>query len=468
MKIAALGVSCMLSAAACAGGPKYVFMFIGDGFSVPQRMVAEEFSREIGRGELTCNHLPYHATTRTSSATSLVTDSAAAGTAIACGAKTYNSAVGVDKDGNPVESVAEQAHRLGRKVGIVSDCYLTHATPAVFYAHNKNRGRSYQIGLEMIGSGFEYFAGGGFSGKENDVRDEKYRGNIYDLAAKAGYLVATNKADLMSAKPGTKVLYTACEGHMPHAIDRDASMPSLAEMTRKGVELLDGPAGFFMMVEGGTLDFSGHANDAATNLREVLAMDDAVRVAKEFQDRHPDDTLIITTGDHETGGMAMGFYGTGYAIHVKRLSHQKCSRIAFKQVLKDKRAELKKANKPWTFEEAQKLLEEYFAFDFSAAAHSDNLEDKLAGGKYAAKTSTNDERLMMTSTDVAALKEAFKRNKLQDEARRITSEKAGVGWSSSSHTALPVLTTSGGPGAETFHGYMDNTEIALRLKKLYE
>ena len=255
---------------------------------------------------------------------------------------------------------------------------------------------------------------------------------------------------------------------MPHAIDRDASMPSLAEMTRKGVELLDGPAGFFMMVEGGTLDFSGHANDAATNLREVMALDDAVRVAKEFQDRHPADTLIITTGDHETGGMAMGFYGTGYAIHVKRLSHQKCSRIAFKQVLKDKRAELKKANKQWTFEEAQKLLEEYFAFDFSAAAHSDNLQDKLAGGKYASKTTTNDERLMMTSTDVQALKEAFKRNKLQDEARRITSEKAGVGWSSGSHTALPVLTTSGGPGAETFHGYMDNTEIALRLKKLYE
>ena len=466
MKIPALAVSCLLSAAAWAVGPKYVFLFIGDGFSVPQRMVAEEFSREIGRGELACNHLPYHATTRTCSATSLVTDSAAAGTAIACGAKTYNGAVGVDKDGNPVESVAEVAHRLGRKVGIVSDCYITHATPAVFYSHNKNRGRSYQIGLDLVNSGFEYFAGGGFSGKENDVRDEKYKGNIYDLAAKAGYLVTSNKVELMSAKPGTKVLYSACPEHMPHAIDRPATMPTLAEMTKKGIELLDGPGGFFMMVEGGTLDFSGHANDAATNLREVLAMDDAVRVAKAFQDAHP-DTLIITTGDHETGGMAMGFYGTGYAIHVKRLAHQKCSRIAFKQVLKDKRAELKKAGKPWTFEEAQKLLEEYFAFDFSAAAHSDNLEDKLAGGKYAAKTTTNDERLMMTSTDVAALKEAFKRNKLQDEARRITSEKAGVGWSSSSHTALPVLTTSGGPGAETFHGYMDNTEIAIRLKKLY-
>ena len=461
-------MAALAAASAWAAGPKYVFLFIGDGFSVPQRMVAEEFSREIGRGELTCNQLPHHATTRTCSATSLVTDSAAAGTAIACGAKTYNSAVGVDKDGNPVESVASVAHRLGRKVGIVSDCYITHATPAVFYAHNKNRGRSYQIGLDLVDSGFEYFAGGGFSGKEDDVKDEKYRGNIYRLAAKAGYLVTTNKAELMSAKAGTKLLYTACDGHMPHAIDRPASMPTLAEMTRKGIELLDGPNGFFMMVEGGTLDFSGHANDAATNLREVMALDDAVRVAKEFQDRHPADTVIITTGDHETGGMAMGFYGTGYALHVKRLSHQKCSRIAFKQVLKDKRSELKKAGKPWTFEEAQKLLEEYFAFDFSSAGHSDNLEDKLAGGKYAAKTKTDDDRLMMTSTDLKALKEAFAKNKLQDEARRITSEKAGVGWSSGSHTALPVLTTAGGPGAETFHGYMDNTEIAIRLKKLYE
>ncbi len=462
-------MAALVSATSMAGGAKYVFLFIGDGFSVPQRMVAEEFSREIGRGDMACNHLPFHATTRTCSATSLVTDSAAAATSMACGCKTYNGALGLDKDGKRVDSVAELAHRKGRKVGIVSTCFVTHATPAAFYAHRKNRGLLYQVGLDLLASGFDYFAGGGFGGKSKDSKDPEYRGDLYALAAEAGYRVVTNKAPFMALAPGCgKVLFAACDEHLPQSIDSDGSFPTLAEMTAKGIELLDGPDGFFMMVEGGRIDPAGHANDAATNLRDVLAFDDAVRVAKAFMDRHPADTLVVTTGDHETGGMAMGFAGTGYAIHVKRLAHQKCSRNAFKQVVKSRKAALKAEGRPWTFEEAQKLLEEYFAFDFSAAAHSDNLSDKLAGEKFAAKTKTNDDRLMMTSRDVAALKDAFARNKLPDEARRITSEKAGVGWSSGAHTALPVLTTAGGVGADVYHGYLDNTDIAMLLKKNYE
>ncbi len=468
MKIPALAVSCLLSAAAWAAGPKYVFLFIGDGFSVPQRMVAEEFSRAIGRGELAVNHLKCHATTRTCSATSLITDSAAAATAIACGCKTGNGKVGVDAEGGKACSVAEVAHMNGRKVGIVSDCYITHATPAGFYAHRENRGALYQIGLDLIASGFEYFAGGGFGGKSNDVKDPEYRGNLYDLVAQAGYQVATNRTMFAALKPGAgKAFFAACDGHMPHAIDRPASMPTLAEMTTKGIELLDGPGGFFMMVEGGTLDFSGHANDAATNLREVLALDDAVRVAKEFQDRHREDTLIVTTGDHETGGMAMGFAGTGYAMHVKRLACQKRSRTGFKEVVKATRAAARKEGREFTFEDSKPLLKECFGFDFSTASGRSGLDDKIAGGKYAANTETDDDRIALTSGDVEALKAAFARNKLHDAARRIISEKAGVGWSSGAHTALPVLTTSQGPGAEILSGFIDNADIGMKLKSLY-
>ena len=457
----------VVSASLFAAAPKYVILFIGDGFSIPQRMVAEEFSRSEGRGELAVNHLKNHALTRTCSASSLITDSAAAATAIACGCKTSNGTVGLDKDRKRVESVAEVAHRKGRKVGIVSSCYITHATPAGFYAHRKHRGLLYQIGLDLIASGFDYFAGGGFGGKSDDRKDPEYRGNLYDLAAAAGYRVVTNRADFAALAPGAgKTLYAACDGHMPHAIDSDGSLPTLAELTSKGLELLDGPEGFFLMVEGGEIDFSGHANDAATNLRETMALDDAVRTALKFQAAHPDDTLLLVTGDHETGGMAMGFAGTGYALYVKRLACQSRSCGGFNRLLKEARKNAKKKGVEFTFADARPLLEDTFGFDFSSAsADKKNGDD---GSKFASGAATPDDKIVITPDDMKALEKAFADNKLSDAARRIISEKAGIGWSSGAHTALPVLTTSQGPCSDLFTGFIDNTDISNRLKGLYD
>ena len=165
--------ACALFAASLFAGakPKYVFVFIGDGMSTPQRMVAEEFASRIGRGELAMNRLPYQANTRTKSANSIITDSAAAGTAISCGVKTSNAMLGVTKDGEKVDSVAEVAKRRGMKVGIITSTTIVHATPAAFYAHQRNRRDLYRIGLDLLASGFDYFAGGGFSGKEDDKGD---------------------------------------------------------------------------------------------------------------------------------------------------------------------------------------------------------------------------------------------------------------------------------------------------------
>ena len=144
-----------------AKSPKYVFVFIGDGMSTPQRMVADEFSRESGRGPLAMNSLPYQSTTRTRAANALITDSAAAATAIACGEKANNCSLGVAPDGTRLESVAEVAHKKGMKVGIMTTVTIVHATPAGFYAHRKSRGEYYNIALDLIDSGFEFFAGGG-------------------------------------------------------------------------------------------------------------------------------------------------------------------------------------------------------------------------------------------------------------------------------------------------------------------
>ncbi len=453
-----------LASTAFASAPKNIILFIGDGMSTPQRMTADEFARKAGFPELVMNRLPYQATTRTCSADSLVTDSAAAATAIACGEKTYNGAVGVNAATNRLLSSASAAKASGRKVGIVTSVTNNHATPAGFYGHRKHRGEGYGLGLDLLASDFDYFAGGGLDGHD-DKSYPSYKGDIYALAADAGYtFVNTDAVAFRALKPGAgKVWYVACAGPMPFAIDADdwgAGLPSLAELTAKGIELLENDQGFFMMVEGGKIDWAGHANDAATNLREVLALDEAVRVALDYQQTHP-DTLIVTTGDHETGGMSMGFAGTGYAFYMDRLANQKCS--------SEKIGRYIAANHPATFDDLKTFLTENFGFDFSGEQAKGN-------------------PMALSKDEIATLSEAFahdlelaKKGKRDDEAydahkisrlptavKDIFSHKCGIGWSSGAHTALPVLTTAGGPGAERFLGFLDNTDIAKILKSLME
>ena len=458
-----LAVCVVLCAAALfAGGkPKYVFVFIGDGMSTPQRMVAEDFAAKIGYGELAMNRLPYHATTRTRSANSIITDSAAAATAIACGVKTGNAMLGVTPDGTPVASVAEVAKRRGWKVGIITTTTIMHATPAAFYSHRKNRGEVYRIGLDLVNSGFDYFAGGGFGGKEDDRSDEQYKGNIYTLAQQAGYTVATNVAAWSALRRGEKCLCTFVPKHLSFSIDRDPSCPPLSALMEKCLEMIDNPDGFFIMCEGGCLDFAGHANDAATNLREVLALDAAVKVALAFAERHPDETLIIATGDHETGGMSMGFVGTGGKFHVERLAGQNKSTEVFSGEIK---AMLRK-DINLSFEAVKPLVAKHYGLHF---------------------TDDRNDPMRVTSAELAKLKEAFETDReyikirLQDTvahdvsrrykfaaaARGVLAAHAGVGWSSASHTALPTLTTAKGAGADILVGMSENSDIGERLKKL--
>ena len=447
---------CLLFAgvSAFAGQPRYVFLFIGDGMSTPQRMAAEEFSAKCGFGELAMNRLPYHATTRTKSANAVITDSAAAATAIACGCKTDNCMVGVDRDGNRVESVAEVAKRSGKKVGIVTTVTIVHATPAGFYAHNRSRGASYQIALDLVDSGFDYFAGGGVYAKFDDRKDPKYRGDVFELARKAGYVVTRDdKAAWAALRPGVRAWSVFGDNGMQFAIDADGSQPTLAELVAKGVELLDNPKGFFLMCEGGKVDYAGHANDAATNLRDVLALDAAVKVALAFQERHPDDTLVITTGDHETGGLSMGFAGIGGKFKVELLVGQKISAERFsndvKKLIADRKGEV-------SFAEMKPVLAEKFGLSELSAQEEKTLSDAF-------------------EKDVGFVKAKLKDTTAHDKKRRYVfaqavknalNARAGVGWSSGSHTALPTLTTAKGPGAEILLGMTENSDIGERLKKL--
>ena len=468
MKIKAFAFALTAAAVltATAGGPKYVFLFVGDGMSTPQRMVADEFSRKSGNGPLAMNSLTYQAVTRTCSANSLVTDSAAASTAMACGEKTYNGAIGVDAERKPVYSCAAAAHAAGRKVGIVTTVTLTHATPAGFYAHRANRGEMYGIAIDLVNSGFEFFAGGGLDSKYKDQKAPEFPkyGHAYRYAESKGYKIVRTKEEFMALKPADgKVLTRFTDGALENAIDANPDQPTLAEIVAKGIEMLDGPQGFFIMAEGGRIDWAGHANDAATNLREVLALDDAVKVALAFLDRHPAETLVVVTGDHETGGMSMGFAGTGYALYMERLAGQTMSVGRFEhQVgkLYGKRTDV-------SFDEVKPIIEKAFGLKFEGDGKRDPMVVSRA---------ELDEIKAAFDHDAEFHKAKIEENKAYDGARRyllggacrtVVSHKAGIGWSSGSHTAMPVITSAKGFGAELFCGFIENTDIARKIKLLY-
>ena len=456
MKKILFGAFVCASAVAFAAAPKYVFVFIGDGMSTPQRLMAEDFSKRTGRGELAMNHLARRTETATKSANKVVTDSAAAATAIACGEKTDNGMLGMRPDGTRIESVAAVAKKAGRKVGIVTTVTIVHATPAGFYAHNRSRGDSRAIAMDLVKSGFDYFAGGGIGGwtqpkggyfdtNGNFVKLEEGSEAVpgidpYSLWQTNGYtFVKDDLAAFKALKPGRPVWCVFGESGMDDALDRDGSQPTLAEIVEKGIELLDGPDGFFLMCEGGKVDYAGHANDAGGSVAEQLSLDDAVKVATRFAKAHPGETLIVTTGDHETGGLIRGITGAGAAFDPALLKHQRCTASKFSSILKN----AQEKNAAFSFDDAMALVRENFGL----------------GGP-----------VPLTDADRDELKKAFEQKKPAEfagAAKRILSAHAGLAWKSGGHTALPTMTTAEGPGSEILEGMTDNTEIGARLKGLY-
>ena len=457
-----------IAVSALADRPKYVFLFIGDGMSVPQRMTAEEFSRKSGAGSLAMNAMPFNAMTRTCSADSLVTDSAAAATAIACGTKTKNHYSGVDPEGKPLFSSAAAAKKAGVKVGIVTTVTITHATPAGFYAHRNNRGDAYGISLDLADSGFDFFAGGGLDvTPKNSTNHLQYAtcGDAYEYVRSKGYKIVETKDQFLALKPGDGKVFTKfTNGALDAVIDADGSQPTLAEMVDKAIEMLDGENGFFIMAEGGRIDWAGHSNDAATNLHDVLALDEAVKTAIAFQEKHPDDTLVVVTGDHETGGMSMGFAGTGYALYMDRLVNQTMSVGKFG----DKVNAAFKANPDLSFEDVKPIIAEAFGFKFEGDVKKDGMVLSESELKGIVEAFDHDVAFHKSKIEENSQYDGEKRYLLGGECRVVMSHKCGIGWSSGAHTAMPVLTTAKGCCAEKFSGFIENTDIAKAMKAFYE
>lgn len=443
------------------GQAKYVFYFIGDGMGVNQVNGTEMYRAELQNGRIGVEPLlftsfPVGTMASTFSTTNSVTDSAAAGTALSTGEKTYNSAIGMDEQKQPLQTVAEKAKKAGKKVGIATSVSVDHATPAAFYAHQPNRSMYYEIATDLPKAGFDFYAGAGFL-KPNTTADKKEAPSIFPLFEEAGYTLARGYNDFKAkAAQAQKMILIQEEGAnvscLPYAIDRKESDLTLAQITESAIEFLtkDNNKGFFLMVEGGKIDWACHANDAATVFNEIMDMDEAIKVAYEFYKKHPKETLIVVTADHETGGIALG---TGkYELNLKMLQYQKNS----EDVLSTQISELRKAKSnqvswedmksfladkmgfwkevPVTWEQEKKLRDEY---EKSFVKHKVEFEENLYS----------------------------KNEPMAARAKEVMNEIAMVGWASGSHSAGYVPVFAIGAGSQLFGGKIDNTEIAKRIVK---
>ena len=442
---------------------KYVFYFIGDGMGVNQvlgtEMYQSELKGEIGVTPLLFTQFPYATVAHTYSATNGVTDSAAGGTALATGSKSKNGGIGVTKDLVDVTSVASWAKANGYRVGVSSSVSVDHATPASFYAHENSRNNYYQIGLDLIEANFDFYAGSDFLDPTNQkAKDGKTYDNLYDLTAKAGYTLARGYKEYQKkAKKAEKMILFQPEAAsakdnsaIPYAIDRQKGDMTLSEITRAGINFLskNNDKGFFLMVEGGKIDWACHSNDGATALTEVQDFDNAIKVAYEFYEQHPEETLIVITADHETGGLSLG---TGsYDLNLQALKAQKVSENGFTSILNGLRKKYKN-QVPW--EVVQQALKDNFGFWGSV---------KLNEKQEARLKAIYDKSFGNQPVDLEK-SEYLQNEPLAGEAKRILNSIARLGWNSGGHSAGFVPVFAIGAKAELFQGRLNNTEIPEKI-----
>jgi len=233
------------------------------------------------------------------SASNLVTDSAAAATALATGHKTYNTAIGVDEKGNPLRSVLEEARDAGMMTGLITTCEVVDATPAGFSANASERANKNEIALSQIEKKVNLIMGGG----------AQYYLSL-DKPVLKDYKIIRSKKDLknLASSKNKFILGLFNEREMNYKRSRTSEEPSLVEMTKSALDFLDknnGGKGFFLMVEGGRIDHAAHANSIEDLLEDFLEFDETIGVVLDYREKNPDTTFVYVTADHDTGGVSL-------------------------------------------------------------------------------------------------------------------------------------------------------------------
>ena len=276
--------------------PLNVILMIGDGMGIPQVSSAFYFgdqSSNFERFETIGLHKSY-------STSHLITDSAAGATAFSTGEKTYKRAIGVSKDTIPQETILEKLKKEGYQTGLISLTSITHATPASFYAHVKDRDMHEEIAAQLAVADIDFLAGGGrkyFSQRSDDQ-------DLFQTLLKRNYNLDT--LQLSRAKSGMRNAFIIEDEGLPSKTEgrgdflKDASLEALSYFDANNKP-------FFLMIEGSYIDWGGHAKDAEMMIQEVADFDKTIGAVLDYVEAHP-NTLLVITADHETGGASIGKY----------------------------------------------------------------------------------------------------------------------------------------------------------------
>lgn len=408
-------------------GPKYIFLFIGDGMSSSQVELTEIYQNSIVNKEtdkqvtLSFTDFDVIGLRKNYSKSSYITDSAASATALASGIITYNGSINTDMDGNEVKPITYALHDKGMKIGIITTMTLNHATPAAFYGNATSRNDYKKLAYDLVNSDFEYFAGGTLP----EISLEEM--------GKYGYKVINDDKSLENISKDNKNIvispYTNSSGFLELTIDNKTEF-NLANYVKKGIEVLDNENGFFIMAESGLIDMAGHSNDARSTISEVEELDEAVKVALDFAKKHPNETLIIVTGDHETGGLTLGNSNNTYTLNLKALESQKYSY----EKLNDYSNQIINGN--ISYESMLTYLRHNYGIE----------EIDLSDTYIQIKEGNN--------------------SVLKDTVLSIINKNAGINYSTTAHTGERIPVYAYGTGSKSFSGIYDSAEFNQKLRQL--
>ena len=420
--------------AAVQAEAKNVILLVGDGMGIGQIDMARYF--EGGKDhELELMKMPETGIMMTSS-TEGVTDSAAAGTAMATGHKVYNGAIAMNKNGSELDSVLDFAESRDKATGIISTNMVTDATPAAFTASVKDRGMGGEIAKQILNNDVEVVLGGG----REDFKEENAGENLIAKAKEMGYQYVSDKTQMEKALPMKgKLLGLFNESYMNYILDRDnldSNEPNLYQMTKKAVEILsEDEDGFFLMAEGARIDHAAHAADVPGVVAETLDFDRAVEYAMNFA-KENEDTLVIVTADHET----LGFSVTE-PINKEALKNIEVS----PEYMASKMTE-KENGKGYTVESVKSVFKEYADIsltDKEVARFNRLILDEEGNIKYSYLVGYEIGSIIANKYQAGLLNTEIRANS-----------------STGGHTLNSVPIFAYGEGAEKFNGMMQNVEFS--------
>ena len=415
-------------AAEAQAAPKNIIMVIGDGMG-PEHTTAFRYfmdNPDTPAVEQTIfDELLSGMSSTYPDDNTVVTDSASSATALASGVKTYNAAIGVNVEKQPVETVLERAKKIGMQTAIVVTSQINHATPASYIAHNESRNNYDQIadnylsnqvnGMPvtdlMLGGGTRYF-----------IREDR---NLVDEFKDLGYQYIDDLSQLETLDSLPALGLFAPAG-LPHAIDVPKYADRLTQMTRKALTLLsrDNQNGFFMLVEGSQIDWCAHANDIACDMAEMKDFASTLEILRDFA-LQDGETLIVATADHNTGGFSIGGYNE-YMWKPDLINQIHASAGTLTSAMMDS-------------EDINAVWNDHVDFTLTV----DELDQLVA-----AKVISGDE--------------------LNDQLLDVINRRTFSGWTSLGHTGGDVQVFSFGTASQNFAGHMDNTDIAKQIFKLLD